>query len=151
MVSLWGSGTSRIYTLAKMKAAASGSAGKSFTSPWRMENFRPGNSRSVVLVIFIVGEYTIPHTRRSGGHGGASHDSHPLRPAHTPGRALVLGLRESLEDVLNGTANHRDRAGLAQPRAATLHEERPIGLAPGIAREKMTRWRKAGYCRVRMA
>src|SRR5439155_11368922 len=36
-----------------MKAAASGSSGKSLTSPWRMAKCRPGNSRSVLLVIFI--------------------------------------------------------------------------------------------------
>ena len=28
-------------------------SGKSFTAPWRMANFRPGNSRSVMFVIFM--------------------------------------------------------------------------------------------------
>ena len=41
-----------------------------------------------------------------------------------------------LEHVLNGTPNHRDRAGLAQPRAATLREERPACCPSGITREK---------------
>jgi hypothetical protein len=38
--------------------------------------------------------------------------------------------------VLNGTADRRNRTGLPEPRAATLREERPAGLAPGITREK---------------
>src|SRR5919206_3803120 len=67
-----------------MKAAASGSAGKSFTSPWRMANFRPGNSRSVVLVIFIMHEYSTRSTRQSGGHRGESQ-------APAPQGALGLG------------------------------------------------------------
>jgi hypothetical protein len=121
VVSLWGSGTSRIYTLAKMKAAASGSAGKSFTSPWRMENFRPGNSRSVVLVIFIGGEYSIRSTRRSGGQEGKATTLAPHLPLswgasrktfnlHETGRTLVLGVRGGLEHVLNGLSDRRARA-----------------------------------------
>ena len=35
-----------------------GIGGTSFTSPWRMAHYRPGHARSVVLVIFRVGEYT---------------------------------------------------------------------------------------------
>ena len=56
--------------------------------------------------------------------------------SHLTPRVLRLGDRDSLEHVLNGPADRRDRAGLAQPRAATLLEERPAGRTPGIAREK---------------
>jgi hypothetical protein len=48
----------------------------------------------------------------------------------------VLGLREGLEDVLNSTPERRERAGLGQPWAATLREERYTGGTPAIAREK---------------
>ena len=41
-----------------------------------------------------------------------------------------------MKHVLNGTANHRDRTGLPQPRAATLSQERAVVLARDIAREK---------------
>ena len=38
--------------------------------------------------------------------------------------------------MLDGAADRRDRAGLAQPRAATPREERDAGSTPAIAREK---------------
>ena len=44
--------------------------------------------------------------------------------------------REGLEHMLNGSSDRRDRAGLPQPRAATLREECPIGRPLGIPREK---------------
>src|SRR2546425_8982674 len=104
-----------------MKAAASGSVGKSFTSPWRMANFKPGNSRSVELVIFIVGEYSIRSTRRSGGQEGKATTPAPHLPLgwgasrktfnlHETGRTLVLGVRGGLEHVLHGLLDRRARA-----------------------------------------
>src|SRR5215510_3080420 len=58
-------------------------------------------------------------------------------PLPISGRAwLSFGMREGLEHVLDGTPDCRDRAGLAQPRAATLREKRPIGRPAGIPREK---------------
>jgi hypothetical protein len=59
----------------------------------------------------------------------------PLKPAMKPD-ARSLGGQGSLEHVLDGTTDCRNRTGLPEPRAATLGEERPAGLAPGITREK---------------
>jgi hypothetical protein len=42
----------------------------------------------------------------------------------------------SPEHILNGTPDRGDRTGLPEPRAATLRQERPAGLATGIPREK---------------
>jgi hypothetical protein len=50
--------------------------------------------------------------------------------------ARALGGRGALEHLLNGAADRRNRTGLPEPRAATLGEERPAGLAPGLTREK---------------
>ena len=58
-----------------------------------------------------------------------------MGPARLPGPS-VLGVPRGLEHGLNGTSDRRARAGLAQPRAATLREERPAGGTPSIAREK---------------
>src|SRR5262249_46180650 len=62
VVALWGSGTSRLDTLAHMQAA-SGSVGTSFTSPCRMAHGRLGYARAVVLVMCRVGESTLQKTR----------------------------------------------------------------------------------------
>jgi hypothetical protein len=53
--------------------------------------------------------------------------------SHAP--ALVLDVRGGLEHGLNGPLDRRDRAGLPQPWAATLREERPMGRPPSIPRE----------------
>ena len=66
---------------------------------------------------------------------GLVEDTKDMRPAMRP-RAPVLRVRDGLEHVLNGPSDRRDRTGLAQPRAATLREERPRGRPPGIPREK---------------
>ena len=56
--------------------------------------------------------------------------------SQTRGAQPVLGVWEALERVLNGTSKRRDRAGLAQPRAATLREKRRGDRTQRIAREK---------------
>jgi len=56
-------------------------------------------------------------------------------PAMLP-HAPVLDVRGGLEHVLNSMSDRRDWAGLAQPRAATLREERRAGRTPRIPCEK---------------
>ena len=48
-------------------------------------------------------------------------DTKDILPAMRP-REYALGVREGLEHVLNGLPDRRNRAGLTQPRAATLRE-----------------------------
>jgi hypothetical protein len=97
VVWLSGSGTSWIETLAKMKAAASGSSGKSLTSPWRMAKCKPGNARSVVLVIFIVGG--IPYRAYSGQEGREGQATTPTPFYPLGDRTRATGFPSAVETL----------------------------------------------------
>ena len=117
-------GTSRIYTLARMQAATSGLAGKSLMSPWRMAHVGQGSRREKPRPqrkIWDWGEACM------SGRFEDTKDMLPARHPHTP----VLAVRGGLEHGLHSPSDRRDRTGLPQPRAATRREEHPIGL-PGI-------------------
>ena len=131
-----------------MRAAAAGAAGTSVTSPWRMAHCRPGNARSVVLVICI--QRSPPRAAaaasRSGwerqdrggtptaGHMGASNamcanvPTSPVRPMTRWPRAgdgrrprPSKGGRRVLAYARHTGAGHRDaRAGWRKRRALLL-------------------------------